>query len=188
MTTLRKITAKQARFVREYLIDLNGTQAAIRAKYSPKTAGIQSFDLLKKPNIQAAIQVEQQKRIERNNVDADYVLKRLTQIDEMNVLDIMNDDMTIKPLSQWPKTWLQTISGIDLMEVATQQQSVTAVLKKIKWPDKTKNLELLGKHVDVLAFKEQVRHDGELTVNNLISELSTRNAESRAVLPKMKKK
>lgn len=49
------MTPKQAAFVREYLIDLNATQAAIRAGYSRKTAGSQGFDLLKKPEIAEAV-------------------------------------------------------------------------------------------------------------------------------------
>ncbi|EPP2699231.1 terminase small subunit, partial [Escherichia coli] len=51
------------------------------------------------------------------------------------------------------KVWRTTLSGMDVVEMASADSA--ALLKKIKWPDKVKNLELLGKHVSVQAFKEQ---------------------------------
>ena len=71
------LTPKQQRFVEEYLIDLNGTQAAIRAGYSPKTAKEQASENLAKPNIQEAIQGAQSARSERTEVNQDYVVQRL---------------------------------------------------------------------------------------------------------------
>ena len=77
-----KLTPKQQRFVAEYLVDLNATQAAIRAGYSPKTAGQVGFENLKKPEIQAAIQKAQQKRSERTEITQDYVLFGLQEVAE----------------------------------------------------------------------------------------------------------
>lgn len=71
------LTGKQQRFVDEYLVDLNATQAAIRAGYSEKTAGSIGEENLKKPDIAAAIQQEMNKRSERTKVDADYVLRTI---------------------------------------------------------------------------------------------------------------
>jgi len=71
---------KQKAFVDEYLIDLNATQAAIRAGYSPRTAGQQGFDLLKKPEIQARISERQQDRQKRTEITQDMVLQRWWQI------------------------------------------------------------------------------------------------------------
>ena len=69
-----KLTAQQSRFVDEYLIDLNGTQAAIRAGYSAKTANVKAAQLLAKVNIQEAIQERMNYRQERTQIDADFVL------------------------------------------------------------------------------------------------------------------
>lgn len=93
---------KQEMFCREYLIDLNATQAAIRAGYSEKTARASGSENLSKPDIQNRIVELKAERNEQVNVDAAYVLRRLIEIDEMDVLDIMTDDMSIKPVSQWP--------------------------------------------------------------------------------------
>lgn len=78
------LTDKQAAFCREYLIDLNGTQAAIRAGYSEKTAKDIAAENLAKPNIQNRIQRVINTRNERLDVDVDYVLKRLTCFDHDN--------------------------------------------------------------------------------------------------------
>ncbi len=68
------MTPKQQRFVDEYMIDCNGTQAAIRAGYSPKTADQQASRLLTKVKVAAAIAEAKQKQTERTEIDADYVL------------------------------------------------------------------------------------------------------------------
>jgi phage terminase small subunit len=71
------LNPKRAAFVREYLIDLNATQAAIRAGYSPKTAGAQGHDLLKNPEIQAELEQALAQRAERVLVTAEDVIKGL---------------------------------------------------------------------------------------------------------------
>ncbi|KAA0910672.1 terminase small subunit [Pusillimonas sp. ANT_WB101] len=155
------LTNKQRRFVEEYLVDLNATQAAIRAGYSKKTAGQIGDENLKKPQIAKAVQEAQANRSNRVQVDADYVLARLVEIDRMDVLDILTDSMSLKPVSEWPKVWRQYLSGFDLSEIfegTGDQREMVGILKKIKWPDKVKNLELLGKHVSVQAFRDQVGH------------------------------
>ncbi len=72
-----KLTPRQARFVEEYLIDLNATQAAIRAGYSKKTAFVIGYENLTKPYISAAIAEAQAKRLERVTVSQDDVVKGL---------------------------------------------------------------------------------------------------------------
>lgn len=165
MAKTRKPTKQQLLFATEYVVDLNGTQAAIRAGYSEKTAQEQASRLLSNVMVQEAISKEQNKRLERTEVNADYVLRRLIEIDEMDVCDIFEDDLTsLKPLNQWPKAWRITISGLDIQTLMIGD--VETVLRKIKWPDKVKNLELLGKHIDIQAFKEQKELSGSLVVTH----------------------
>lgn len=148
------LTDKQEAFCREYLIDLNATQAAIRAGYSEKTAHEQASRLLAHVNVKKRIQVLMEARKKRIEVNADYVLKRLVDIDQMDVVDILNESGDLKPIKAWPKVWRTTLSGLDI--AAIRLEGAEALLKKIKWPDKIKNLELLGKHIAVQAFREQV--------------------------------
>ncbi|QUG75984.1 terminase small subunit [Erwinia sp. E602] len=156
------LTDKQSLFCREYLIDLNATQAAIRAGYSANTARKIGSENLTKPDIQNRIAELQQQRNEQVSIDAAYVLRRLVEIDQMDVIDIMTDDMSIKPVSEWPLSWRRYLSGFDLADMFEgrgEDREMVGILKKIKWPDKVKNLELLGKHVTVQAFKDNVKNE-----------------------------
>ena len=171
------LTAKQQRFVIEYLVDLNATQAAIRAGYAAKGAKDQAYQLMQRPEIAAAIKEAMEARNQRTKVDADYVLNRLTEIDQMDLLDILDDDMSIKPLSKWPKVWRQSLSGFDIAEIfegAGKDRDLVGLMKKIKWPNKVKNLELLGKHVNVNAFREQVAVDVTLTLSQRMAKARER--------------
>lgn len=82
---MRKLSSKQERFIEEYLVDLNATQAAIRAGYSAKTARQIGEQLLRKPEVQQRIAEAQKARSERTQVDVDYVLRRMVEIDQMDV-------------------------------------------------------------------------------------------------------
>lgn len=104
------LTDKQEMFCREYLIDLNATQAAIRAGYSERTAHALGCENLTKPDIQNRIAELKAQRNEQVNIDATYVLRRLVEIDQMDVLDIMTDDMSIKPVSECPASWRRYLS------------------------------------------------------------------------------
>lgn len=75
-----KLTAKQAMFVKEYLIDLNATQAAIRAGYSKKTAPVIGLENLRKPLIAKAIDEEKEKRIAKLERTADEVMADIHRI------------------------------------------------------------------------------------------------------------
>ncbi|MDN7495018.1 terminase small subunit [Burkholderia gladioli] len=152
----QKLTPKQQAFVDEYLVDLCAAAAARRAGYSERTAVCQAARLLSKANVQTAITAAMSKRAERVQVDAAYVVQRLVEIDKMDVLDILNDDMSLKPVSEWPRVWRQYLSGFDLAEMfegSGDERAMVGILKKIKWPDKVKNLELLGRHFSIFNDK-----------------------------------
>ena len=115
---MAKLTAKQERICTEYIIDLNATQAAIRAGYSVKTANRIASENLSKPDIQRKIQELQQERAERTEITQDRVLKEL--------------------------------AGIGFAPITKG---------KIKAADKTKALELLGRHLGMFTDKLQVEGD-----------------------------
>lgn len=87
------LTARQQAFVDEYLIDLNATQAALRAGYSEKTAGSIGNENLKKHEIQEAISAERKKRAERTKVDQDYVIRKLKEIADKEASDMTESDL-----------------------------------------------------------------------------------------------
>lgn len=82
---MKQLTPKQAMFVKEYLVDLNATQAAIRAGYSKKTAEVQGHENLRKPYISAAIQAQMNKRAEKVEITAEDVLQSIIEIRRMAV-------------------------------------------------------------------------------------------------------
>ncbi len=100
---MAKLTDKQELFAREFIVDLNATQAAIRAGYSAKTAQEQSSRLLSNVMVQQRIGELKTVRNEQVGVDAAYVLRRLTEIDQMDVLDILTDVGDLKPVKTGPR-------------------------------------------------------------------------------------
>jgi phage terminase small subunit len=167
--TSKSLPPKQARFVEEYTLDLNATQAAIRAGYSPKTAYRTGADLLKKPQVSQLIDQARIERSRRVKMDADLVLQRLGEIDQMDVADILDDDGRVLPIRQWPKVWRRYVTSVDISELAEGSgdgRQVIGLLKKIKWPDKLKNLEMIGRHVYVQAWKEQREVSGGVTISH----------------------
>lgn len=146
----------------------NQTQAAINAGFSPNTAAVKASVMMRDERIQKRIAELMEERNKRLRVSADYVLLRLVEIDQMDVIDILNDEGGLKPISQWPKVWRTSISAVDInrirMAMKDDEEDIESTLQKIKWPDKVKNLELIGKHVDVNAFRERLEIDVKMTI------------------------
>ncbi|WP_352486539.1 terminase small subunit [Citrobacter sedlakii] len=167
-TQYKPLTAMQEAYCQSYIqTPENQTQAAINAGFSHKTAHVKASIMMRDERIQKRIAELMEERNKRTRVSADYVLMRLVEIDQMDVLDILNDDMSIKPVSEWPKVWRQYLTGFelaDMFEGRGDEKEMVGILKKIKWPDKVKNLELIGKHVDVNAFKERLEVSGTVTI------------------------
>ncbi|OJH26009.1 terminase small subunit [Enterobacter kobei] len=167
-TQFEPISVLKEAYCQEYIkCPENQTQAAINAGYSPNTAAKFASQNMRDERVQKRIAELMEERNKRMRVSADYVLMRLVEIDQMDVLDILNDDMSIKPVSEWPKIWRQYLTGFelaDMFEGRGDEKELVGILKKIKWPDKVKNLELIGKHVDVNAFKERLEVSGTVTI------------------------
>ncbi|EAS2261581.1 terminase small subunit [Salmonella enterica] len=179
-TQYKPLTAMQEAYAQEYTkCPENQTQAAINAGFSPNTAAVKASVMMRDERIQKRIAELMKERNKRLRVSADYVLIRLVEIDQMDVIDILNDDGTLKPIREWPKIWRTTLSGFDLSSTIMNmdETSIETILKKIKWPDKVKNLELIGKHVDVNAFKERLEVSGTVTIADRMAKARRRVKE-----------
>lgn len=178
-TQYKPLTAMQEAYCQSYIkTPENQSQAAIDAGFSPNTAAVKASVMMRDERIRKRIAELMEERNKRMRVSADYVLMRLVEIDQMDVLDILNDDGGMKPIAEWPKVWRTSLSAMDIATIKTTQASlqkengeadlsvedVEHILKKVKWPDKVKNLELIGKHVDVNAFKERLEVSGTVTI------------------------
>lgn len=177
----KPLTAQMEAYCQEYVKtpeDQKGS--AVRAGYSEKTAAKFASQNMRDQRVIDRIAILMTERNKRLRVSADYVLQRLVEIDQMDVLDILNDDGSMKPIGDWPKVWRTSLSALDISTIKTTQASlqksngeadlsvedVEHILKKIKWPDKVKNLELIGKHVDVNAFKERLEVNVNVSIAN----------------------
>lgn len=150
-----EITPKQALFVHEYLVDLNGTQAAIRAGYSKDTnsAGAQASTLLRNPKIAALIKRFMDARVARLGVTKDWVIQRLAQIAEVDMSD----------LAEWGGSSVKLKESTELSAAAraSVQEVVETTTKeggslKIKQFDKLAALRLLGQELGMFTEKSEV--------------------------------
>lgn len=161
---MKPLTPKQAMFVAEYLKDLNATQAAIRAGYAEKGATVTGSKLLTNPNVRRAINAGKLERSEETKIDASWVLKRLAVESDADLADLYDADNNLKPIHEWPKIWRQgLVAGIEvdeLWEGVGKDRTQIGVTKKIKISDRVKRLELIGRHVNVNAFQDQVKVTG----------------------------
>ena len=86
---MEKLNSRQMKFCDEYLVDLNATQAAVRAGYTPKYANTNAFKLLQNTAIKEYIQKRQQDRMERTEITQDFVLKELVEMASVNAISLL---------------------------------------------------------------------------------------------------
>lgn len=146
----RKLTAKQEQFCKEYLIDLNGTQAAIRAGYSKDTAKEIASENLTKPNISECIEKLMADRSKRTEITADRVLEEIAKMAFFNVQDVQDDEGKTRPFNEWSRDDLACIQEISQ--------------DKFKVSDKKPNLELLGRHLKL--FTDKIELGGSLKISH----------------------
>lgn len=145
---MAKLTDKQLQFCHEYLIDLNGTQAAIRSGYSKKTAYSIAERLLRNVEIQERLRELQTKRQERTEITADRVLKELAKVAFFDIRKIFDSNgMLISP-TQLDDETASAISSIkSRIEKQSGEPDDWAEVKEYKSNDKLRALEMLGRHL-----------------------------------------
>jgi len=147
------LTKKQKLFVEEYLIDLNATQAAIRAGYSPTSARQIADENMSKPDIKNAIEKALAERSKRTGVNADRIILELAKIAFVNPTDVINmDEATIRGDANRDDT--AAISSVKVKRIPTEDGDI--VEREVKTYDKIKALELLGKHMGMFTDKFKV--------------------------------
>lgn len=149
------LTAKQERFVAEYLIDLNATQAAIRAGYSPKTAGEQASRLLANVKISDAVAEAQAKRAQRTEITQDMVIAELAKIGFSDLRRVMNANGNLLSPAEWDDSMAGAIASVEVVTrpggVDEQGNREVEHVHKIKAWDKLSALEKLGKHLGMFG-------------------------------------
>lgn len=150
---MAKLTEKQQRFVDEYLIDLNATQAAIRAGYSVKTADVQGSRMLGNVKVQQAISEAMAERSKRTGVNQDRIVLELAKLAFVNANDLINpEDASIRPDAS--EDDLACIQSVKVKQSVSDKGDITE--REIRLSDKMKALELLGKHLGMWSDRLDV--------------------------------
>ena len=151
----KKLTPKQGRFIEEYLVDLNATDAARRAGYSPKTAKEMGYENLTKPHIAAAIQKRMDALSKKTGVTAERVIEELAKLGFGNIKKIYTEDGDLTPIHKLPDEVAATITEVTekVMKVAGEDRVVE---RKYKVADKRGSLELLGKHLKLFTERHEL--------------------------------
>ena len=162
MAKTAKLTEKQQLFVEEYLIDLNATQAAIRAGYSAKTADQQGSRMLANVKVQQAISVAMAERSKRTGINQDRIVLELARIAFVNIDDVV-DTETGKILPNASRDDLACIESIKYKE--SDNQFGGSVEREVKVASKLKALELLGKHLGMWNDKLDVNVTAPIVIS-----------------------
>lgn len=141
---MAKLTSKQQRFVEEYLIDLNATQAAIRAGYSINNADKIGSELLGKTRVSEAISKAMAERSKRTGINQDRIVLELAKIAFVKITDVVNSDCEILPDAD--EADIAAIESVKVKTIPTKSGE-SGIEREVKLASKLKAIELLGKHL-----------------------------------------
>lgn len=164
---MAKLTAKQQRFVGEYLIDLNATQAAIRAGYAPKYADRKGHELIENNRVSEAIKQAMAHRSRRTGITQDRVLRELARVAFVNANDVIDtDSATVRA-----DATADDLACIQSVKVKVSESEMgSSSEREIKLYDKMRALEMLGKHLGIFERRDHANGNGEK--NNLLEAIA----------------
>jgi len=159
---MRKLTPKEKLFVGYYLDSLNGADAVRKAGYKSKRPDAFAYELLRKPEIQAAIKGAMDARAEKVELTAEQVLRELKTAAFLDPLTLFAEDGTLLPLSQMPEAARRAIAGLEVEEIfegSGKDRVWVGRLRKIKLVSKEGTLTLAGRHLGM--FRDKVELTGK---------------------------
>lgn len=159
-------THKQLMFVLEYLIDFNGTQAAIRAGYKPSTAADMACQNLNHPLLKKMIAERMKPREAQLRATAERVLQEIESFSLLDVSRAYGPDGRLLPLAEMPEDVRRAIAGVETEETVRQLadgEAVKVVVRKVKFWDKPRGLEMLGKHLKLFVEVHEHHHEISFT-------------------------
>ncbi len=156
------LNAKQARFVAEYLIDLNATEAAKRSGYSAHTAMQQGSRLLSHVEIAAAISTGKARQLETAGLSAVRVLEELRRLAMVDMRSFFDEHGNMKAMKDLTPEQGSALASFEVIKKnAEAGDGVIDTIHKFKVWDKTRALEMLGKHFGLLV--EKLEHQGSVS-------------------------
>ena len=154
------LTLKQQRFADEYLIDLNGKQAAIRAGYSPKSAEQQASALLSNPKVRAYIDERMAQHSARTGVNQERIIRELARVAFLDPTQLVNMDSA----EITDDASADDRAAIASVKVKTMKGDIDMIEREVKFADKLKALELLGKRYGMWIDKQHVDVNGAVQI------------------------
>jgi phage terminase small subunit len=175
----RQLSPKQTRFIQEYLVDLNATQAAMRSGYSPRAAYAIGVENLKKPQIRAELQKAQALQLSNAEVSAKRVLQEAARLAFVDVRKLYAADGTLLPLSAWDDDTAAAVASlevIDQFDYIDGEKVPTGKLKKVRLWSKPEQLTLLAKHLRLLQddTSKETTVNIQVNIHTSLSEALTR--------------
>jgi phage terminase small subunit len=159
-----RLTAKQDRFIAEYLIDLNGSAAAVRAGYSPASSRRIAHDLLANPLVMAEVQARQQAQLDKAGITAEGVLEQLRRIAMFDPRSMFDERGNLMHPKDWPATARTCMASFEvIMKNMTSGDGVIDKVAKVKLVDRLAALEMLAKHLGLMTNKVEV--DNNITIS-----------------------
>ena len=158
-----KLTVKQKRFVDEYLVDFNGTQAAIRAGYATRSAEVTAAKLLRNAKVQAEISRRQQDLQRRTEVSQDRVVKELMRVAFADATNYVQVQPRTIVGADGKEIVIQAVVLTATAELTDEERAAISQIKQgangieVKMYDKLRALELLGRHIGMFNDKLELK-------------------------------
>lgn len=179
---MSKISEKYAIFVKAYRVDRNASKAAIAAGYAKAGAGVTGHRLLKNPKIRAEIERQDAELNEKLDLSVEWVVKRLMWRAGFDVRAFYHDDGTLREVVELDDETAYALQGVEIEKLYQHfgkgQAQDKGTLTKIKFADRDKALELLGRHLKMFTDKVEVSGMDELA--QALAEARKRVASSAA--------
>jgi phage terminase small subunit len=154
------LSRKQQRFVTEYLVDLNATQAAIRSGYSAKTAMAQGSRLLSHVEVSGAVQRRAGRMLEKAELTAAGTVEQLRRIVEFDIADLYNDDGQLKPVREWPEHARSAVAGVEVVDTLGNggegEELIRTRVSKVKLLNRTDAIKVAMQYLKLIGADNQV--------------------------------
>lgn len=152
------LTPKQALFVAEYRKDLNATQAAIRAGYSPASAGRNADALMKKHEIAKVLAQQTQTTLAKVKVSAERAIEEAAALAFSDLGAYYNEAGEVRPMSEWTPEMRAAVQSLETLDrdITPGERGPAAKVHRLKLWDKPKNLEMLFKHLNLLTERVDI--------------------------------
>lgn len=178
-----QLTAKQQRFVDEYLVDLNATQAAIRAGYSAKTANVIGPENLSKPCIAKQIQESRNKTAAKLEVTRERVLAELAKMAFVDPRQFYDDAGGLKRITDLDEGTAAALAGFEVDEIKLDSDGpVIGMTKKVKWADKRAALESINRMMGWNQDKLKLQGDAEEPIQAVVTRMVIVPAKEKAIV------